>query len=233
MGFLRTRDNPNAIFYLLFIVMLAIFAAPNVLPDLLAQVVPFIDEGVPCSRLRVSQDRAYHQSLIGRATSAERGMESAPFTLSVSTSVAPRQPGDSFVVTVVITNRSIGTVPIIIRPGQLIDPAGTQQGLGVIAGDTPLSPPQEIPPQQANIAPEDVRLLGPRQRCVHRVELTQNLSQFIEGVPVRAFYRNNSAMSAVPRRSYDFAPPYIDQGLWVGLVTSNPFTIPRAATPSQ
>ncbi|TVR23358.1 MAG: hypothetical protein EA396_03765 [Anaerolineaceae bacterium] len=209
--------------------MLAIFAAPNVLPSLLAQLVPFVDEGVPCSRLRVSQDRAYHQSLLGRAVSEERGADVAPFSLSVSTSAPSAAGGGSVMVTIVVVNRSIGTVPIIIRPGQLVDPNGTQQGLGVVVGNNPLSPPGEVAPQQANIAPEDVRLLGPRQRCVHRVEVTTNVSQFIDGVAVRAFYRNNSAAQATPRRNYDFAPVFNDQGLWVGLVTSPPFTVPRAS----
>jgi hypothetical protein len=224
MQLLNPRENPNALVGLLALLLLVILAGPNLLPQLLNQFAPFVDEGVPCSRLRTANERAYHQSLIGREVSSETA---PPFSLTVSSD--PILVGSEWTVEVVVFNQTLGTIPILVTPGQLIDgaqPAGN--GLGIVAGTT------EVPAVTA-VAPvaydeETIRLLGPRQRCVHRVTYPGGPpSQFsVEGTTLRAFYRNDNVGAITLPPGADQPAVYPDQGLWVGLVESNSIVLAGA-----
>jgi hypothetical protein len=222
------NDNPNAIVGILLLIMLAIFAGPTTLPRLLSDLVPFADEGVPCSRLRIGEDRAFQQSLIGRSVSQG---EDSPFVLSVRTSAIPADPTQSFTITIVVYNRSLGTVPMFFTPNQITTtPGSTNNGFGVVVGTNPVSPVQPVDPATVGPYPEEsIRLLGPRQRCVHRVEYVfseiPSSSQFaVPGTEIRAYYRNNTAGGIVVGAD-EGAPIYTDQGLWVGVTLSEPSTL--------
>ncbi len=233
MAFFNVRDNPNAIVYLLLLVLLAVFAGPNVLPNLLSSLIPFVDEGVPCGRLRTGVDRAYYQSLLGRSVSAQRGEGSSPFVISVRTSGAPTSPQDTFTVTITVYNRTLGTVPILITPGSVITDGSAVPGLGIVAGTGNVA---DLPPGGAvQYQSSQIRLLGPRQRCVHRVQFTGNIpSQFaFAGATLRAYYRNNSVGQASPRVGANQPEVYIDQGLWIGTVLSEVATVPSVSTAPQ
>jgi hypothetical protein len=107
-------------------------------------------------------------------------------------------------------------------------------GLGVI-----FNPPNSLsagqPRQYGGSIPEsDLRLLGPRQSCVVRLEfpggnvlvdgsLTTGRSQ------VRAYYRNTIAGQVIPPTNTVATPVYQDQGLWTGYVESQPIIIPLAS----
>ena len=67
MRFVRRSNNPNLFVGLILLLLLAVFAGPSTLPRLLSNINPQFYAGVPCSWLRTAEDRAFHQSLLGRA----------------------------------------------------------------------------------------------------------------------------------------------------------------------
>lgn len=213
--FFNRRENPNALAGLFLLILLAVFAGPTVLPELIATAVPFVDEGVPCGRLRDGSDRAQHQSLLGREVSSDP--TDAPISLIA------RGEGinadSSITVSIVVTNDTLGTVPIVISEGGLISAAGDgRNGFGVLFGDTVVSAATET----LNTYPANrIRLLAPRQRCVYRATIAANAVPnpsvlVAENVTLTAFYRNNS-QGQIP---FVAGNVYQDQGLWVGVTQS-------------
>jgi hypothetical protein len=189
----RDGDSSNTIVGIIILIMLLVFVGPDVLPQLLAETFPFIDEGVPCQYLRTGVDRRNHQSLIGR--SAED-----PLTLQVELDTLRQDNQSTWTVRIVVINNTIGTIPIVYNEDQVL--AGdelTSSGIGllfnpplILSLDTdrngiPNSRPQNI----VTFQEENIRLLGPRQRCVHRVIFQPNqVNQIQAGITtVRAYYR--------------------------------------------
>lgn len=221
MRFLNRRENPNAVAGLFLLILLAVFAGPTVLPALIADTLPFADEGVPCSWLRDGSLRAEHQSLIGRAVSTDPAR--SPISLRVR--VSPVMPDSTVTITVIVTNESMGTIPILVTEGNLIlNPQQAQNGLGVVFGQATIGPTSGE--AVGTYAAERIRLLGPRQLCVQKVTVPvssiPNSSALVaENVTATAFYRNNSAGS-LPLTGTNV---YSDQGLWVGFVQSEPTLI--------
>jgi hypothetical protein len=131
----------------------------------------------------------------------------------------------------VITNESIGTVAIYYNPTQVrLGDDGVTSGLGVV-----FNSPGAIPAgqNQGTAYPEsDIRLLGPRQSCVHRIEFPANqypdASISTGNATVKAYYRNTTRGTSAPVTNLA-TPIYADQGLWVGIVESEPVTIPFAS----
>jgi len=215
--FFNRGENPNALAGLFLLVLLAVFAGPTVLPELIATAVPFVDEGVPCGRLRDGEDRAQHQSLLGREVSNDPS--DPPISL------VARSEGinadSSITVSVVVTNQTLGTVPIVINEGGLIAGAGdARNGFGVLFGQTAVSPAGE---GITTYPVERIRLLAPRQRCVYRATIQPgtlpNPSVLVaENVTFIAYYRNN-AIGQIPFVAGNI---YQDQGLWVGTIQSEP-----------
>lgn len=217
-NFNRT-ENPNAVAAVFLLVLLAVFAGPNVLPRLIASI-PFVDEGVACQNLRLGDERDIHQSLIGRAASSR---PEAPIDLAISSNAVGSTEGQ-LIVEIVISNRTLGTIPILItRDNVLVNQGNGQSGLGV-------SFDGNIVGAATGNAASNVRLLGPRQVCVHRVAFPVNQlpAGFLTGAgTLTAYYRNNSPGAVV--QSSLRAPVYTDLGLWVGLTQSQPFVVPIAS----
>jgi hypothetical protein len=227
--FSRT-ENPNAIVGLFLLVLLAVFVGPNMLPRLVSSFIPGADEGVPCSRLRTASDRANHQSLIGRAAVD-------PIGLTVRTSAIPVDPQGTFEVRITVINNSLGTVPIIYNENQVIVGDNNTSGLGLIF--TPqVGLTTGATRQDSGTFPEaNIRLLGPRQRCIHRAVFPFNQAGALFGnVEVRAFYRINSAGTITQAQIGVPTPIFNDQGLNIirgGYVESPPVTIPPPQVTSQ
>ena len=221
MRFLNRRENPNALVGLFLLILLAIFAGPTVLPDLISQAVPFVDEGVPCERLRDGSLRGQQQSLIGRDASLNAD---APIGLRVSASSVGVD--NTLTVEIIVINETIGTVPIVLTSDSMIvNTATAQNGLGVYFGPQPNAPIAGAGEGAVTYPAERIRLLAPRQRCVHRVRINvANIPQpgasifaageGSEGI-VTAFYRNDNRGQAQPGYRYP------DQGLWTGVVVSD------------
>ena len=224
MRYFRRAGNPNALVGIFLLVLLAIFAGPGMLPNLLPSLIPGADESIMCSWLRTGTERAQHQSLIGREAVN-------PLSLKVRTSALPTQQGQTLNVSIVITNNSLGTVAIYFNPAQLrYGDDGNTNGLGLIPNSN--SPVPRGQNQGGSIPESDIRLLGPRQSCIHHTAwtfqqiatlgLTQGINTF------KAYYRNTSpGVTQVTTGNSQVV--YTDQGLWVGVIESEPVTIPAAS----
>lgn len=225
MRLFNRRENPNLIAGIFLLILLMVIAGPSALPRLMENV-DFADEGVPCRWLRKGEDRDIHQSLISRAISQDTD---APMSLSVITSSVSNDPNANFTITITVVNNTVGLLPIVIpNSDTMVIGTGTgENGLGVVFSATEAIPAST---QVGTYAEDQIHLLGPRQRCIHRVSfplnqiLPQNQSIGIGSGQVRAFYRNSSR-GAIPVTG-DPNQAYSDQGLWIGIVESDVFGIP-------
>lgn len=102
-----------------------VFAGPNNLPRFVSGLFPQFYEGVPCAWLRSADDRANHQSLLGR--SAE-----SPLSLRVTATQISRDPAGSFYVNIILTNELLGTVAVVYNPNQVLVGDNNSSGLGLI-----------------------------------------------------------------------------------------------------
>ncbi|MCA0453214.1 MAG: hypothetical protein LCI00_04490 [Chloroflexi bacterium] len=224
MRYFRRSGNPNALVGIFLLVLLAIFAGPGMLPNLLPNIIPGADESIMCAWLRTGTERAQHQSLIGRTATN-------PISLRVRTSALPSAPGQTLQVNIVITNNSLGTVAIYYNPAQVrYGDDGVSSGLGLIPNSN-----SAIPRGQntgGSIPESDIRLLGPRQSCIHHTAWTfeqigsLGLNQGIN--TFKAYYRSTSAGVAQVTTGTTQAI-YSDQGLWVGVTESEAVPIPSAS----
>ncbi len=225
MSFFRRPSNPNSLVAIFLLVLLAIFAGPDLLPRIITAVLPSATESIPCEWLRSGVQRAEHQSLIGRSAVN-------PLTIRVRTSALPRAAEERLTITIIITNESIGTVAIYYNPRQVrLGDDGVTSGLGIVFN----SPNRQASgsPSSTQYPEADIRLLGPRQSCVHRVEFAPN--QFPDqsigsgAATVKAYYRNTARGASQPITA-QATPIYPDQGLWVGVTESESVVIPFASS---
>lgn len=229
----RRGDNSNRIIGWFILLLLAVFTVPRLVPSLLSNTITIVDQAPPCDQVRTANNRAVHQSLIGRTAED-------PLQLFIETSSMPVQSGQNLVITLTVFNNSIGTVPFIYEPDQILigdDP--NSSGIGII-----FDPPSQLSTginsrrnAGAGTYPESsIRLLGPQQRCLIRLSFTyeQTLQTNIGTVPttVRGYYRITSAgatQSPPPGQTQIFS----DQGLAVirgGILQSPAVPIPLRAT---
>ncbi len=225
MRYFRRTGNPNTTVALFLLILLALLAGPRMLPRIISSIVPGADEGVPCAWLRQANDRAAHQSLIGRSATN-------PISLSVRTSPVPASADGELVITIIVSNDSLGAVPIYFNPNQVrIGDDGFTSGLGIaINSNAPL--PAGAPQGNAFIPESDIRVLGPRQQCVHTLRFSAgqlpDASLATGSATVKAYYRNTSP--GVTQTQDPLATPiYNDQGLWVGIAESPPVIVPLAS----
>lgn len=225
LDFLRREgDSSNTVIGIIMLIMLLVFVGPNVLPSLLASTFPFIDEGVPCTFLRTGEDRARHQSWIGR---------SAVNPLTLRTQVDPlpdlSNPDATWTIRITVQNNTIGTVPFVFDENQVIvgDDIGSS-GIGLLFNPVAnLSTGNSRAQGVASFPETSIRLLGPRQRCVHRVIFDANqLGAIQSGVTqITSYYRITTAGTV----GLGIFP---DQGLAIiqgSVVRSNPITVPVSA----
>ncbi len=225
MRYFSRSDNPNALVGIFLLILLAVFIGPSMLPRIASSISPAIDEGVPCAWLRSGGQLAYHQSLIGRAAQN-------PIRLAVRASPVPATAEGTLSISITIANESLGTIPIVYNPAQVIVGDNGTSGLGIIfTPNSPLSTgaTRSDPP---SFPESDIRMLGPRQRCVHRVnfsaaQLGADPALASGGSQVRAFYRINTAGQVVANPAATAIYP--DQGLNKvpnGIIESLPVPIP-------
>ncbi len=224
MGILRGGGgNQNVVVGIILLIVLAFFAGPGTLSRFLAPLSPYF-EGVPCANLRRADDRANHQSLLGRSSDF-------PVQVRVSTSAIPTDPAGFLYVTITVINNSIGTIPIVYDPQQVIIGDNSTSGMGII-----FTPQVGIPNTGsrggtgATIPEEQIRVLGPRQRCLHTLEIPAgNIltnPAFTSGqASVIAYYRGNERGSIAGVPAGAPTPIYPDQGMPTGVATSEPVRI--------
>jgi len=217
-------NNPNTIVGIFLLVLLALFAGPDTMPRLISAFVPNADEGIPCDWLRSADNTANHQSLLGRA---------AVNALVLRVTASPVRTDAPLVINIIVQNSSIGTIPIVYNPQQVIVGDNGTSGLGIV-----FNPANSLSTgaarQDYTTFPEgNIRLLGPRQRCVHRIEFpaSQALADptlASGGAQVLAYYRITSAGQVVAPPGSVATPIFPDQGLLTvssGFVQSAPVRI--------
>jgi hypothetical protein len=199
------------------LIVLAMLAGPNLIPRVFSRVIPGFDEGVPCSWLPRANDRANHQSLLGRT--AEN-----PIALGVRATPITTNPADIMTVTMVVSNTSLGTVPFLFNPSQVIVGDNGTSGLGVIFTPSNSLSAGFRSGDPATFPESDIRLLAPRQSCVIRIEFPNgNIlpdPALASGGSVKAYYRVTSSGQITQPANTLATPIYYDQGLWVGYVES-------------
>lgn len=216
----RDGDSSNTVIGIVILVLLTVFTAPDILPQLVSESIPFVEEGLPCNLLMETRDRANHQSLIGRQATD-------PLELRASVGTYPTDGVSPLVIRITVINNTIGTVPLVFDPNQVIvgdNPATS--GLGIIF-TPPASPSLDfnsdgIPNQrvqQQTFPTSSIKVLGPRQRCVHRIVIPNGqLSTIANGSRVRPYYRVTT--DGVVTQTNPLATPIFgDQGL--GIVLGN------------
>ncbi|MDX2160178.1 MAG: hypothetical protein SF162_02525 [bacterium] len=219
MGIFRRANNQNIIVGLILLIALAFLAGPDALSRFLTPISPYF-EGVPCDRLRRADDRANHQSLLGRAAAN-------PIQLRIAASSIPTDPNGSLFITITVINNSVGSVPIVYNPNEVIAGDNGTSGLGIIFSPQTSTAGVGLgsrAQQPAAIPEEDIRLLGPRQRCIHQIDIAAgnvltNAALANGQASVIAYYRGTTRGS-VPAANP--TPIYTDQGLPTGVSTSAP-----------
>ncbi|MDQ7033423.1 MAG: hypothetical protein Q9P01_00890, partial [Anaerolineae bacterium] len=163
---------------------------PDILPTLLSRSFPFLDEGVPCTRLQTAENRGSHQSLIGRGTSD-------PFEMRVIVPSIPENPDATWDIQIIIQNNTIGTVPFVfdnqarIGIGSVPDSSGIGLVFSANVAYQPIPPPSNA--GTTTFSENSIRLLGPRQRCAFRVQIPRNSITVPTGATVRSYYRINTS----------------------------------------
>lgn len=219
----RDGDTSNTVFGVILLVMLLVFVGPDVLPRLVSRTFTFVDEGAPCTRLRTASDRGLHQSLIGRSSRDAIDMD-------VQVEPLPND-GSPWVVRIIIVNNTIGTVPIVFSENQILAVDDGTSGVGLIFNNPSVNINLGTirPPTASTFSNDNIRLLGPRQRCVHRVEIpAAQLGGIIGGqTTVQSYYRIATAGAILTTATAIFP----DQGLAIlsdGIETSDTVVIPDA-----
>jgi hypothetical protein len=228
MSFFRRPSNTNAVVAIFLLVTLAIFAGPNLLPNLVATIFPNGGESIPCAWLRSGTERAEHQSLIGRNARPDQ------LEIRVRSSTLPTTPDGRLLITIVLTNESLGTVAILYSPGGIrFGDDGVSSGMGLaFNSSTPL--PSGGIGQSVAIPESEIRLLGPRQSCIHQVTFTPD--QYPDpsigsgAATVKAYYRNISTGIATQVTALT-SQIFGNQGLWTGMIESAPVRILAAGAP--
>lgn len=224
MRMFRRRGNSNFFIGVILLILLGVFAGPATLPRFLSNVIPQFYEGIPCDWLRTADDRAFHQSLLGRAATA-------PFSLRAQSGAIPTDPSASLFVNIVITNNSLGTVPFVYDPNSVLVGDNGSSGVGLIFTPTNSLFAGSQRQDSGTVPEQNLRLLGPRQSCVITVEFPAGNvlpdPQVTSGsARVRAYYRNNTSGQIVQSAGTLATPIYTDQGLWTGYVESADVLIP-------
>lgn len=186
----RDGDSSNSAIGIILLFMLFVFVGPTVLPTLLARTFPFLNESTSCSRLQTAQNRGIHQSLIGRNAVN-------PFEMRVVVPPVPSNQAATWNIQIIIENKTIGTVPFVFDNVARIGVGGVpdSSGLGLIF--SPNVTYQQVPLASntgtTTFPDNNIRLLGPRQRCAFRVQIPVSSISVPGGATVRSYYRINAA----------------------------------------
>jgi len=208
----------NVIVLAILALVMSTILSPALAPNLIADIVPGFYEGVPCAWLRSGNDRADHQSLLGRSA------DQTALSVEIDAGPLPTDASGFLTLRITLINNTLGTLAIVYNPDQVITGDNGTSGIGLLfnpAINVPLGSGR-VP--QTTFPESDIRLLNPRQRCVHTVEIPAgnvliNPSFQAGQGRVSAFYRNNTPGQLVPRPGP--TPIYPDQGLWTGFAVSN------------
>lgn len=200
------RDNPNAFIGIILIVALVVFVLPDRLPAFFAELAPNLFAGIPCARLPAAKDLAAHQSILARQTQD-------PLQLALSASELDKD--GALTLRLTVTNLSLGLAPIVFQPDNMEIAEADQgaDGFGISVKPAPAKGGSSRQnPNPTSYSESDIRLLGPRQSCLHAMELVASSKMVAAGGTVRARYRMTIAGAQQPQ-SDGVQAIFQDQGL--------------------
>lgn len=220
IGLLRLdRNNPNAFIGIILLIALVVFVLPERLPAFLADLSPRFFGGIPCARLPAAAGLAAHQSILGRQ---------ARDPLRLALKAGGINGEGALMLRLSVTNISLGAVPVVFQEDNIAvaDADDETDGFGIVIA--PASGLRErADPNPASYDEGDIRLLGPRQTCVHSLELVAAPDMIADGGRARAYYRMRVAGAL--QRGSGGRQIYADQGLDIlsdGVVFSPEIEIP-------
>lgn len=177
----RDNDNPNTFIGIILLIVLGVFVGPNLLPEFLSDLSPYVFAGIPCDRLPEADNLVAYQSVIGRSVED-------PLVLEVDSSSI----GDdgSLILRLTITNSSLGTIPIVYDIDDIATIDDGSNGFGIIINPAPLSGSVGRQTGNLNSYPEEnIKMLGPRQKCVHAFNVIASPQLITNGGTAQAYYR--------------------------------------------
>ncbi|MCY4070238.1 MAG: hypothetical protein OXG60_02960 [Chloroflexi bacterium] len=175
--------NPNPFIGIILLIVLLVFVLPDRLPQFISDLSPYLFGGIPCARLPAARDLAAHQSVIGRSVQDPLQLAVAP--------TAPNESGD-LLIRLTVSNLSLGTLPIVFQEDNIVVAASDDEsnGFGFIVEPEPAEGTRgRQGPDPDGYEESDIRLLGPRQRCVHALDLIAAQDMIDNGGTIRAYYR--------------------------------------------
>lgn len=199
-------NNPNAFIGIILLVALVVFVLPDRLPGAIADLSPQLFGGIPCARLPAAKDLAAHQSILGRQAQD-------PLQLKLTAGDINDEGG--LVMRLSVANRSLATVPIVFQADNFVVAEANDKtdGFGIIIQPAPKAGlSARTDPNPATYAEGDIRLLGPRQTCVHSIELVASGAMIDDGGSASAWYRMRAAGDQQPQ-SEGIREIFPDQGL--------------------
>lgn len=177
------RGNPNSYIGIILLVVLLVFVLPERLQGVVAELSPFAFGGIPCGRLPAASSLAAHQSILGR---------SAKDPLQLELSVSEIGEEGELALRLMVTNLSLGTLPIVYQEENIVVAAADDEsnGFGMIVDPAPAEGVKERSDSNpAGYVESDVRFLGPRQRCTHAVAVIAAAAMIADGGTAQAWYR--------------------------------------------
>lgn len=214
------------------LILFAIFAIPY-LP------LPYVVSGVGCENLSPPRISGNNQSLLGsQAREDSMRLELVPSTINITTA-------DPLKMDVRLINNSMAPLTVFLPAGEFVFRYDEQESglLFSIVGATDGQPRGEganirapfLAPAQFN--PDDLHVLGPRQRCSTTVTIEPARLAASGVTPgtynIIAFYRNTSR-GALPAIQANTPTPFFpDVGVWTGTVRSNQVTLNYGVAPAQ
>ncbi len=200
------RNNPNAFIGIILLVVLVVFVLPDRLPSAIGGLSPGLFGSLPCARLPAAKDLAAHQSILERQAQE-------PLRLQLTASDINDEGG--LVMRLSVANTSLGTAPIVFQTDNFVvaEADDESDGFGIIIQLAPAAGlSARTDPNPSTYAEGDIRLLGPRQTCVHSLELVASAAMIRDGGSASAWYRMRAAGEQQPQ-SEGVREIFADQGL--------------------
>jgi hypothetical protein len=205
---------------IMMLVILFMLAGQRTIPQLFSNFIP---TEADCTSLRIPSEADRYQSLLQREASA-RGVP-----VRVRVRLGDLNPDGSRAITIVLTNLTVGTLPIHIPNDPVRNPNGflnvstpSTDGVGIVV-NTPLT--QGILPDTNTLLNDNqVRLLVPLQSCtISQTFTAAQLTGVTQGATVTGYYRNTTRGVLTHRTDQSI---FTDFGLWSGQAVSNQVLVP-------
>ncbi len=188
--------------------------------------LPGAASGVSCQNLASPKISGNNQSLLSVGQPPDvLHLELAPTNVTIN-------QGETLVLELRFINESLAPLTLFLPPDEFVfryteQEAGILFSIQTADGRAIGEPPNVRPPFQVrqSFPPNQLHVLGPRQRCNVRIELDSarlNSAQVVTGqYRITAVYRNQYRGTVAAVAAQTPTPIFKDQGVWIGPQQSN------------